>query len=156
MKKGSISLMILLPIYLITSGCSFSESSKSFSKSSKSISKSITSPSRWSSRSSKRDENSVDTTSSSYQDEVVALTVLYTKSGGTLQDFQRELSMVSNNHGIVDWENNIQIYKSIGIGLKQGGIPNKSIKTLPFLQTDIFYNHYSQILSGYNLSKNTS
>jgi hypothetical protein len=156
MNKSNITLMMLLPIYLIVSGCSFSESSKSFSKSSKSISKSISSPSRWLIRSSKKGGDTTETTSYSYQDEVVALTILYTKSGRTSQDFQRELSMVSNNHGIVDWGNNTQTYRSIGIGLKRGGISDKSIKTLSFLQTKYFFDHYTQILSGYNLSNNAS
>ena len=148
-QKCRIVLMLLLPICLIFSGCSFSRSSKHSSKSS-------SSPCRWSSRSSKKGQNSVKTASDSYKDEIVALTVLYSKSGGNTQDFQHELSIVSCNHGIVDWENNAQIYISIGIGLKQSGMSEKAIKALPFLQTDNFIDHYSQILSGYYLLKNVS
>jgi hypothetical protein len=155
-NKGNIVLFVFLALCLIVSGCSFSESSKSFSKSSKSISKSASSPSRWSARSNKKGENSVNVTSHSYQDEVAALTVLYVKSGGTTQDFQEELSTISRNHGIIDWENNKQTYKAIGIGLKESGISKKSIKTMPFLKTENFINHYTQITSGYYLSKDAS
>ena len=153
MSKKSIVLMVILTASMFITGCSFSESSKSFSKSGKSISKSASSPSRWSARSSKKNENSVNVASNSFQDEVAALTVLYVKSGGLSQDFQQELSMISSNHGIADWESNTQTYKAIGIGLKKSGISNNSIKNLLFLQTENFNSHYSQILSAYNLSK---
>lgn len=150
MNKLKIMFISFLPAVMMICGCSFSESSKSFSKSSKSISKSASSPSRWSSRSSRRNENSVDTVSYSYQDEISALTALYAKSGGTSQNFQQELSMISNNHGIIDWENNPQTYQAIGIGLKRGAVAENSIKTLPFLQNKNDFDNYSIILAGYN------
>ena len=93
-------------------------------------------------------------TADSFQNEAAALTILYARSGGTSQDFQQELSMISRSHGIVDWENNLHTFKSIGIGLKRGGVSKESIKTLSFLQAENIFAHYSQILSGYNLSKN--
>jgi len=156
MNKINIVMMVLLPVCLVVSGCSFSRSSKSFSKSSKSISKSASSPSRWLSRSSHRDQINQENASKSFQDETVALTVLYARSGGTSQNFLRELSAVSHRHGIVDWENNFQTFTAIGIGLKSGGVSKESIKTLSFLQGDNIFDHYPQILSGYNLSKNIS
>ncbi|MCP4176191.1 MAG: putative lipoprotein [bacterium] len=156
MNKKSIILIAFLPIYLIATGCSFSKSSKSFSRSSKSISKSASSPSRWLSRSSKKDKSNVNTAAYSYQDEVITLATLYAESGGTSQNFQRELSIIASNHGIIAWENNINTFESIGIGLKQGGILNKSIKTLSFLQTKTFVDNYSLIVSGYNFPDNIS
>ncbi len=146
MRRCCIVLMVLIPVCLIISGCSFSKWSKHSSISS-------SSPFRWSSRSSKGGQNSVQTAANSYSDEITALTVLYAKSGGTSKGFQRELSIVSGSYGIVDWENDVLTYESIGMGLKQSGVSDQSIKNLPFLQTDNFIDHYSQILSGYYSSE---
>ena len=152
MKKHSIILLTLSVICLIISGCSFSHSSKSSSKGSKASFKSSSSPSRWSSG----NKNNAVKTADSYQNETAALASLYANFDGTSHDFQRDLSMISRRHGIVDWENNTQTFKAIGVGLKRSGVSKDSIKTLSFLQGDNIFDHYSDILSAYNSPKNAS
>lgn len=88
-------------------------------------------------------------TSSSYEEDVAALAILYVGSAGQTQDFQRELGQISNSHGIVDWENNPGTYKAIGIGLNRAKISKASIEALPFLQGMSNSPHYSKILDGY-------
>ena len=139
MKKSNLMLIALLFVCLIFSGCSFSTSSKTSSESSSSPSTS----------SSDQGESSVQKTSSSYEEDVAALSILYVGSAGSAQDFQRELGQISNSHGIVDWENNSGTYKAIGIGLNRAKISEAAIETLPFLQGMSNSPHYSQILEGY-------
>ena len=145
MNKILAALSTLIMLCIITSGCSFGRSSKSCSKS-------ASSPCRWSSRSSHR-HAAVETAANSYHDEVIALTMLYAKSGGSAEDFQQELSMIARNHGIVDWETNSETFESIGIGLKQCGISDKALNSQTFLKTKSFSEHHNQIINGYNSSE---
>lgn len=136
MRHNNLNTITLLIICLAFSGCSFSYSSEA-------ISTSISSPSK--SSSSSQGEETVKKTSSSFNEEVTALTILYVGSSGPTVDFQRELGQIANSHGISDWESTANTYKAIGDGLKRAKVSDKTIEVLPFLQGLKGSPHYSQV-----------
>ncbi len=123
MKKRWIGVALLLTCGLILNGCSFSTSSKHSSKSS-------TSPSRSSSQGG---QESVQQATTSLQEEVEALAILYVGSSGSATDFQRELGQVAKGHGIVDWENSPHVFSAVGKGIRRAGVTEDAVPTLPFL-----------------------
>lgn len=88
-------------------------------------------------------------TSNSYQEDVAVLTILYVGSTGSSMDYERELTQISNAHGIVDWESKLETFEAIGDGLKRAKVSKDSIETLPFLQGVSNSPHYSQMLAYY-------
>ncbi len=86
-------------------------------------------------------------TSSSFNEEITALTILYVGSSGSAIDFQRELGQIGNSHGISDWENTANTYKAIGDGLKRAKVSADTIHTLPFLKGLENSPHYSHVIT---------
>lgn len=145
MSNINLSNITILLTCLFFSGCSFSTSSESISTSIDAISTSISSPSN--SSSNNQAEEAVKKTSSSFNEEITALTILYVGSSGAAIDFQRELGQIANSHGISDWENTANTYKAIGDGLKRAKVSEETINTLPFLKGLEASPHYSQIIN---------
>jgi len=140
MKKTLLmAASLLLSCTLLLSGCSFSTSSKHSSKSS-------SSPSRSSSGGG---EESVQQATTSLQEEVEALAILYVGSSGSTTDFQREIGQIAKGHGIVDWENNPRIFSAIGMGLKRAGVAKDAVETLPFLQGLETSPYYPRIMAPF-------
>jgi len=147
-----IKVLLTIAMAVGFSACS----SKSFSASSRSSS----SPSRWlsassrSGRSAKPDEKpgetSVRATQNSFQEEVSALTVLYAQSGGSADDFHREVGTAAQRHGISFWEGVPAAYEAIGRGLARAQVPKEAFAYLPFLQNLKTSAHYGLISSSYN------
>ena len=139
MKKAVQVLIVLVACAMLIGGCSFSKSSKHSSKSS-------SSPSRSSGKTS---EDSAQQTKTSMSEEVQTLTTLYVESAGLSSDFQREIAQIARVHGTVDWENNPHIFSAIGKGLKQAGVAEKDVQSLPFLKGLETSPYYPRIMSVY-------
>ncbi|MEN8189731.1 MAG: putative lipoprotein [Thermodesulfobacteriota bacterium] len=140
MGKGSmVPALILLCSLFVLSGCSFSDSSYSSS-----------SPSRSSSQSSGGSVEQSQALGSSYREEVASLAVIYVGSQGTSQDFHRDLTQVSNRHGIIDWGNDQGTFLAIGQGIKRANVPVNSIQYLSFLHGIKSLPLYNSIYKGYN------
>lgn len=135
-----VGAALLLTCSLLLSGCSFSTSSKHSSKSS-------SSPSRSSSGGG---EESVQRASTSLQEEVEALAILYVGSSGSATDFQRELGHIAKGHGTVDWESNPRVFSAIGTGLNKAGVTRDSVASLPFLEGLETSPHYSRIMAAFD------
>ena len=126
-------------IAFFLSGCSFADSSYSSS-----------SPCRSSSRSSAGTSEEVQTTQSSYQEEVSSLTVIYVGSQEDSASFHQELVSISSRHGINDWGNNRGTFLAIGRGLKRAKVPKNSIQDLMFLNELKSLPYYGAIYSGFD------
>lgn len=143
MKKNNLIVVAFLSLCLVFTGCSFSTSSKTSSDSS-------SSPSRSSSGEGEENAESVKKTSSSLQEDVETLTILYVGSAGSPQDFQRELDQTCSRHGIVDWGNSAATFEAIGAGLKRAGVSEDSIDVFPFIYELRSFPLYSHIPEGFN------
>ena len=141
--KNNLIMIAFLSVCLVFTGCSFSTSSKTSSESS-------SSPSRSSGGDVEESAESVKKTSSSLQEDVETLTILYVGSAGSAQDFQRELAQTCSRHGIVDWENSAATFKAIGAGLKRAGVSKGSIDVFPFIYELRSLPLYPHISEGFN------
>jgi hypothetical protein len=140
MKKYILAnVLIFAFIAFFLSGCSFSDSSYSSS-----------SPSRSSSKHTKGSAKQVETTHSSYQEEISSLAVIYVGSQGDSQNFHRDLSQISNRHGINDWGGDRKTFLAIGRGLKRANVPKDAIQYLSFLHDVKTLSYYNAIFDGYD------
>ena len=139
MIKNNVIVITFLSVCLVFSGCSFSTSSKNSSESSSS-----------SGGGGEKSVESVKKISSSLQEDVETLAILYVGSAGSAQDFQRELGQICSRHGIVDWENSAATFKAIGAGLKRAGVSEDSIDVFPFIYELRGFPLYSHIPEGFN------
>lgn len=136
MKQRMRIVLSILLVGLLLGGCSFSRSSKHSSKSSSSPCRS----------SSAKSTESVAVTSSSYQEEVSSLAILYVGSFGSARDFNRELGQIAKSHGIADWKSNQKTYQAVGIGLKRAKVSRDDLPSLDFLNTLIGSPYYQEII----------
>ena len=150
--KRAISTIGLF-ILLIGSGCSISysvdQSSESIAQSLDSISgsfESITSIST-SSGSGKQD---VAKAMQRFREDIAALThVFLKKENDEPYIFEQQLAEVAQQYGILDWENEPQIYFAIGGALRLSGINEAELDSLTLLQSSVMKRNKSQILDGY-------
>lgn len=105
---------------VVSSACSFSASSRSSSASSRS--------------SSGRGGEEPVASIKGFQEEIAAIAVLYVGSGGTADDFQRDITAAAKRNGIPYWELDERMFAAIGIGLERAGVKREAIASLPFLQ----------------------
>ena len=107
---------LVIAIGLLAQGCSFSYSSKSSSKSSLSSSKS--SASILSSPSSSLTEEEI------YQEDIMDYTSAYLHKEKFDRDtFNRGISEIATDHGVISWEQDDATYVAIGRGLKEADLP---------------------------------
>lgn len=85
-----------------------------------SVSKSVRSSSHSSDSSSSSSPGAAER---AYQDDVSDYTRAYAKSGGSdFQAFQADLAKLAREHGITNWEDNLDTYTAIGAGLRGAGV----------------------------------
>jgi len=109
-------VLTALLFVLATTGCitsSMSESSDSLSESSKS-----------SSRSSK---SSSEEKKESYIRDIKQYTVAYTRSNNDIKDFPKGVSIISEKHGITDWEAYSATYLGIGEGFAKAAVTQQQL-----------------------------
>ncbi len=129
------------------SACSFSASSRSSSRSS-------SSPSRSSSRHGEENKvKELETTRGAFQEEIAAIAVLYVGSGGTAEDFQRDVTAAAKRNGIPYWELDERVFTAIGVGLERAGVKQEIIPSLPFLQGLRNAAQFNAIGNAYGKSK---
>ncbi|MCK5696924.1 MAG: putative lipoprotein [Gammaproteobacteria bacterium] len=133
------STLIIALCSSFISGCSISYSS---GKSSDSIQSILSS-------SGGGNETKSTESASLYQDDVIAATVSFVNTEGTNFDFQNQISFIAQNHGITDWENEKTTYTAMGEGLRQAGVTQDNIKTLPYFNRLASNVNYSNILQAY-------
>lgn len=137
-KTRFASLTILLIFAFIQTGCSISMSLDSSSESVSTSSESITSSSTSSSASSEGDEQEeqekVEQTTSQYEEDIAALTVLFVKNKQTDNEFKRQIADIAKSHGINDWEQENSTFKAMGIGLKRAGTSEDAIQETPYFK----------------------
>ncbi|MDD2759614.1 MAG: putative lipoprotein [Methylomonas sp.] len=106
------------------SACSFStssESSASSSDSSKSAFDLASSPMSLASDSSTSEQDPFENDVADYTKEFA------TSPTGTLDQFRAHLGEIAQDHGITDWENDIDTYDGIGRGLKKAKLNKKVV-----------------------------
>lgn len=146
-KTNLSMLTILLILALIQAGCSISDS---VSASSESVSTILTSPSTSSASSGDDDEETakIELTTTLYEEDIAALTVLYLRHEKNDNEFKRQLGEIAKGHGINDWEQEVSTFKAMGIGLKRAGIGEKSILEIPYFKT-LSDENYQCVVEGY-------
>lgn len=141
----TVVLVILsLPIFL--SGCSVSYSG---GKSSDSISASLDS---ISDSSSGGDDSSSASAANNYAEDVIVATADYASSQSGVERFLQVISNIARIHGVVDWERDQLTYISMGKGLKQAGVDEKTIATLAYFQGLTNRSDYLLVLESYRQS----
>ena len=116
------SYLAVISLALFLHGCSFSYSSKSSSRSSGRSSDSVSSIVSSPSNSSKTNEK--------YQQEIEDYTHAYVKSSDAdYASFQVGLTVIADDHGVVDWEQDSATYFAIGKGLKKAGLKGIAYET---------------------------
>ncbi len=150
LSKAHLSkLTILLVLALIQTGCSISASVESSSDSISTSLESITSISTSSSGSSEDDEKEkVEQTTSLYEEDIAALTVLYVRNQND-DEFKRQITDTAGTHGINDWEQEAATFNAMGVGLKRAGISEDEIKTMPYFQDMNKKSQYNQVMEGF-------
>lgn len=151
-KTDLPKLALLLIFALIQTGCSVSMSVESSSDSVSTSSESITSISTSSSGSSedeeKEEKEKIEQTTTVYQEDIAALTVLFQRHEKTEDEFKRYITEIAAKHGINDWEQEDSTFRAMGIGLKRAGIGEKVIQDSPYFKTLPIAN-YKLVLEGY-------
>jgi len=104
-KCGAMAMLGM--VALLGAGCS------SISWSSDSISNSLNSISNSSSESSPDGKSD----SAAYRSDVKHLTAAHLRSGGPLEDLERDLGSVAREHGVNDWESDPATFFGVGQGL---------------------------------------
>jgi len=146
---------ILLGCILLSgSGCSISysvdQSSDSITQSSDSISASFESFTSISTSSSGGGQKSVEAALQRFKDDVMGLTRLFLENGEGSAEFQRELTHVAMGYGILDWEREQMTFEAIGNGLREGGLHEKDIDNVSFLQTPALKQNRYRIMEGFH------
>lgn len=139
------SYIAILLMFLLLSGCSVSYS---LGKSSDSISASSDSISA--SSDSSGDDDAADVAANRYMDDVVAATVSFVSDQAGSDAFQKTITGIALNHGIVDWEQEDMTYKAMGQGLKRAGVDVHTIAEYPFFRVLTNRAAYSLVLTGYH------
>lgn len=138
--RGAVLATTMLLIATLA-GCSF----RSFSHSSRSSS----SPSRSSSRSSRPADQAVQAEQAGFHEEVSALAVLYVGSGGSAEEFEREIAAAGERNGLRYWEADPGAFAAIGKGLRRAGVKREEIPYIPFLDGLRDSPHFGAIQRGY-------
>ncbi len=133
-----IAVLLTISLTFLLSACSFSDSSYSSS-----------SPSRSSSGASAGGEEEVQQTSNKYQEEIATLTAIYVDTQGDARSFHRQISNISNRHGINSWGDNRGTFVAIGRGIQNAKVSQESIQHLSFLDDLRSMPLYGAVLSGY-------
>ena len=142
-------LAVLLTLALIQMGCSISASVESSSDSVSASLESITSISTSSSGSSGDEEQKVEETGNLYVEDIAALTVLYVSREKTKEEFQRQITITAQTHGLNDWEQEDSTYTAMGKGLKRAGINEDAITTIAYFGA-LPSSKYKLVLKGYD------
>ena len=132
------NLLFVSAVLALLAGCSISYSS---GKSSDSITSSVSSG--GGSKKACKEINS-------YVEEVVAVTHLYVSQSNNNEEFQRHITVVAGNHGIIDWENENSTFVAMGKGLKRAGVNEVKIASLPYFETIALSPKYALLMQGYN------
>jgi len=149
-KKQYIYLALLCSSSIVQAGCSISYS---LEKSSDSVSTSLDSLTSISTSSSGGggEEAKIQETSTLYEEDVAAVTVLYVSREKTTDDYQRHVSAIARNHGIGDWEQEQSTFLAMGKGLRRAGVSENSIVNLPFFRSIAKSSNYSSVITGYKM-----
>jgi hypothetical protein len=139
------SLLALIFLALIGSGCSISYS---FEKSSDSIAASSDSLFS-SSTSSGGSEKEVQAAMQRYSDDVKGLTASYSRENGDAYTFERQLGSLARSYGLTDWQGEASTYQAIGVGLRQAGVKRDALRGTPFLQSSAIKENFGWIVEGY-------
>ncbi len=140
----TVLLILSLPFFL--SGCSISYSG---GKSSDSISASLDS---ISDSSSGGDDSSAASAANNYAEDVIAATADYASNQSGVERFLQVISSIARAHGVVDWEREQLTYTSMGKGLKQADVDEKTIVTLTYFQGLMNRSDYLLVLKSYRQS----
>ena len=131
------NLLLVVAGLALLAGCSISYSSGKSSDSS------------VSSFSSGGGEKKADKASSTYTDDVVAATNLFVSQGGNEEEFQRRIAFLAGQHGITAWANDDSTFIAMGKGLKQAGIKEDRISTLPYFSTITEGHKHDLLMKGF-------
>lgn len=121
---------LILAIALILSGavgCAISASSTS-ADSSRSSGRSSDSSSASSASSS--GSSSGSSADSVYKRDVRDYTAQWLKSGGDIDEFNREVGKIAKKRGITNWEQDEETYVGIGRGLEAAGVEGARVQSL--------------------------
>lgn len=132
------NLLLVVAGLALLAGCSISYSSG------KSSDSSVSSFSSGGGESKKADKEN-----STYVDDIVAATNLFVTQGGDDETFQRQIAFVAGKHGITAWANDDSTFVAMGKGLKQAGIKEDQISTLPYFSTISSGPKYDMLMKGY-------
>ena len=132
------NLLLVIVSLALLAGCSISYSS---GKSSDSSVSSFSSGGGDTKEAGKEAEN--------YTDDVAAATKLFITQGGNDEDFQRRIAFLAGKHGITAWGNDDSTFIAMGKGLKQSGIKEDRISTLPYFSTITEGHNYEMLMKGY-------
>ena len=149
LNKYSRYIILICAVSMAQAGCSISYS---FEKSSDSVSTSLDSLTSISTSSvGGKEAAKVEATSTVYQEDVAAVTVLYVSREKTTDDYQRQVSAIAKNHGISGWEQEKSTFLAMGKGLRRAGVSEESIPNLPFFSSIAGSTHYSSVITGYKM-----
>lgn len=150
MRPSSLTtLFVFLIISSLLIGCSISYSSGKSSDSS-SASFDSSSASSGSGDDDDEDEDAAASTANTYAEDVTVATKLYVTTQDGSKHFMSTISNLARAHGIEDWEQEKITYSAMGKGLKQSGITEEKIETLPYFHTILESEHYDTVLASYH------
>ena len=150
-KKQHQLLIYLACFSMLQAGCSISYSLEKSSDSVSTSLDSLTSITSISTSSSGGEEEKISATSTVYEEDVAAVTVLYISREKTADEYQRQVTNIAKNHGISDWEQEQSTFIGMGKGLRRAGVNRTSISNLAYFKSMADSLSYSDIIKGYQM-----
>lgn len=144
-------MIFLVCFPLLQTGCSVSYSLEESSDSVSTSLDSLTSITSISTSSSGGEEEKVSATTTVFEEDVAAVTVLYVSREKTTDEYQRQVTSIAKNHGISDWEQEQSTFIAMGKGLRRAGVSQGSISNLPYFRSMADSSSYSDVIKGYQM-----
>jgi len=148
----SLRLLLLAGTLLLLPSCSISysveQSSDSIAGSLDSISASFESFTSISTSSGSEKEE-VEAALQRFKEDIKGLTRVSLAGKDDHENFERQVSEVAMQYGILDWEHEPSACMAIGNGLREGGVAEPDIPDVSLLQGSLLKKRYGCILKGY-------
>jgi hypothetical protein len=150
-KKRYQYIIILACFSMLQTGCSISYSLEKSSDSVSTSLDSLTSITSISTSSFGDEEEKINATTTVYEEDVAAVTVLYVSREKTIDAYQRQITNIAKNHGISDWEQEQSTFIGMGKGLRRAGVSRNSISSLAYFRSVADSSSYLDIIAGFQM-----
>ena len=84
-----------------------------------------------------------------FKEDIMGLTQVSLASNDDHENFERQVTEVAMQYGILDWEHEPTTCMAIGTGLREGGVAEADISDVSLVQGSLLKKRHGCILKGY-------